>query len=134
VNWTMKDLTGKAAAKVSQEEVFQALSYAALKARAGRVAPNQILRVGRFELIMAHDEEGEGLVVQMILPLADLQAMALDRAGELDGSAQAWSERERRAWLEGFFSELARYLARWQGVVMRRGPGDNVTLEKAVSR
>jgi len=129
----MKDLAGKAAAKVSQEEVFQALSYAALKARAGRVAPNQILRAGNFEPIVAHDEEGEGLVVQMILPLADLQAMALAWAGELDSSVQAWSDGERRAWLESFFFELARYLSRWQSVVMRRGPGENVTLEKAVS-
>ena len=130
----MKDLAGKAAARVSQEEVFQALSYAALKARAGRIAPNQILRAGNFELIVAHDEEGEGMVVQMILPIADLQAMGLARAGELDGSVQAWSDGERRAWLESFFSELARYLSRWQSVVMRRGPGENVTLEKAVSR
>ena len=130
----MKDLAGKAAAKVSQEEVFQALSYAALKARAGRIAPNQILRVGNFELIVAHDEEGDGMVVQMILPLADLQAMALAWAGELDGSVQAWSDGERRAWLESFFSELPRYLSRWQSVVMRRGPGENVTLEQAVSR
>jgi hypothetical protein len=129
----MKDLSGKAAAKVSQEEVFQALSYAALKARAGRIAPNQILRVGNFELIVAHDEEGVGLVVQMILPLADLQALALARAGELDGSVQAWNDGERRAWVESFFSELARYLSRWQSVVMCRGPGENVTLEKAVS-
>ena len=129
----MKDLAGKAAAKVSQEEVFQALSYAALKARAGRVAPNQILRAGNFELIVAHDEEGEGLVVQMILHLADLQAMALAWAGELDSSVQAWSDGERRAWLESFFFELARYFSRWQNVVMRRGPGENVTLEKAVS-
>jgi len=90
--------------------------------------------VGNFELIVAYDEEGEGMVVQMILPLADLQAMALARAGELDGSAQAWSDGERRAWLESFFSELARYLLRWQSVVMRRGPGENVTLEQAVSR
>lgn len=130
----MKDLAGKTATKVSQEEVFQALSYAALKARAGRIAPNQILRVGNFELIVAHDEEGDGMVVQMILPLADLQAMALAWAGELDGSVQAWSDGERRAWLESFFSELARYLSRWQSVVMRRGPGENVTLEQAVSR
>ena len=56
----MKDLAGKTATKVSQEEVFQALSYAALKARAGRIAPNQILHVGNFELIVAHDEEGGG--------------------------------------------------------------------------
>jgi len=128
------DLTSKAAAKVSQEELFQALSYAALKARAARIAPNQILEVGGFELIVAHDEDGEGLVVQMILPQADLEAMALGRAEELDCSAHGWDNGQKRAWLESFFSDLARYLFRWQGVIMRRGPGENVTIEKAVSR
>ena len=130
----MKDLTVKEAAKISQEEVFQALSYAALKARAGRIAPNQIITVGDFELIVAHDENGAGLVVQMILPLADLEDIALRQAGKLDGSVNGWSERERKAWLESLLTELARYLARWQGTVMLRGPGENVTLEKAISR
>lgn len=132
--WTVKDLTGKAAAKVSQGEVFQAISYAALKARAARSSPNQILQVGDFELIVAHDENGEGLVVQMILPQEDLAAIAIQRAGEMDGSARDWNDRVRRAWLESFFPELARYLARWQGITMRLGPGENVTLEMAVSR
>lgn len=130
----MKDLMNKVAAKVSLEDLFQALSYAALKARAGRIAPNQILRVSNFDLIVAHDENGDGLVVQMILPLANLEAMALCRAGELDGSVEAWNDRERRVWLRGFFPELASYLLRWQGISMRRGPGENVTVEKAVSR
>jgi len=130
----MKDLTVKAAAKISQEEVFQALSYAALKARAGRIAPNQILTVGDFELIVAHDENGAGLVVQMILPLADLEDIALRLAGKLDESVSDWSDRERKAWLESLLPELARYLARWQGIVMLRGPGENVTLEKEISR
>ena len=130
----MKDLTVKAAAKISQEEVFQALSYAALKARAGRIAPNQILTVGDFELIVAHDENGAGLVVQMILPLADLEDIALRLAGKLDESVSDWSDRERKAWLESLLPELARYLARWQSIVMLRGPGENVTLEKEISR
>lgn len=130
----MRDLKDKVAARVSSEEVFQALSYAALKARAGRIAPNQIIRVGGFELIVAHDENGEGLVVQMILPLADLEAVVISRAEELDGSVKGWDLQKRREWLEGIFSELARYLARWQGIIIRRGPGENVTVEKAVSR
>jgi hypothetical protein len=130
----MKDLTVKVAAKISQEEVFQALSYAALKARAGRIAPNQILTVGDFELIVAHDENGAGLVVQMILPLVDLEDIALRLAGKLDQSVSGWSDRERKAWLASLLPELVRYLARWQGIVMLRGPGENVTLEKAISR
>jgi len=45
-------------AKASSEAVFQALAYGALKARAGRIAPNQIIRSGDFELIVADDEAG----------------------------------------------------------------------------
>ncbi|NTV28057.1 MAG: hypothetical protein HGA93_05195, partial [Methanothrix sp.] len=56
-------LISKAAAKASQEGVFQALAYGALKARAGRIAPNQIIRTGSYELLVADDENGEGLVV-----------------------------------------------------------------------
>jgi hypothetical protein len=130
----MKDLTSRVVAKASSEAVFQALAYGALKARAGRIAPNQIIRSGDFELIVADDENGEGLVVQMMLPRADLDALALSHAGSLEPSASSWSDGERRVFLGGFFSELARYLARWQGIVIRRGPGEDVTLEKAVSR
>jgi len=52
----------------------------------------------------------------------------------LDGSAEGWSDRERREWLAAFWGKLARYLAKWQGIKMRRGPGENVTFEKAISR
>lgn len=130
----MNELIRKAAQKASQEEVFQALAYAALKARAARIAPNQIIRRGEFEMIVAEDENGEGLVVLIILPQELMEAMALARACELDGSAEGWSDHERREWLAAFWGELARYLAKWQGIKMRRGPGENITFEKAVSR
>lgn len=130
----MKDLMSRVAAKASQDALFQALAYAALKARAGRIAPNQIIRSGDFELIVAHDENGEGLVVQLMLPWADLQALVLSYAATLEPAAEHWREGERREFMGGIFAELARYLARWQGIVMRRGPGEDVTLELAVSR
>ncbi|MCU0637764.1 MAG: hypothetical protein MUE87_04010 [Methanothrix sp.] len=129
----MKHLVSRVVAKASQDALFQALAYAALKARAGRIAPNQILRSGDFELIVAHDENGEGLVVQMMLPLVDLEAMVLSHAAALEPASEHWSEGERREFLGGILAELARYLARWQGIVMRRGPGEDVTLEMAVS-
>jgi len=54
----MNELISKAAQKASSEDVFQALAYAALKARAARIAPNQIIRIGRFDLMVAEDENG----------------------------------------------------------------------------
>jgi hypothetical protein len=35
---------------------------------------------------------------------------------------------------EIFWGELAQYLAKWQGIKIRHGPGENITFEKAVSR
>ncbi|MBN1236171.1 MAG: hypothetical protein JW999_09005 [Methanotrichaceae archaeon] len=130
----MKELTRKAAQKASQEEVFQALAYGVLKVRARRIAPNQIIKTGEHELLVAEDENGDGLVVQIILPLERMEAMAQAKAGELDGSVGGWNEHERREWLAAFWDELARYLAKWQDIKMRRGPGENMTFEKAVSR
>jgi hypothetical protein len=130
----MKDLTIKAVAKVSQDPVFSALAIAALKARASRIAANQIIRTGEFELIVADDENGEGLAVQMIMSLERIEAIALSRASEIDADSLAWNEHERREWLAGFWAELGRYLLKWQDVRVRRGPGENVTLDKAVSR
>jgi hypothetical protein len=130
----MNEQISKAAAKASQGEVFQALAYAALKARAARIAPNQIIRIREFDLMVAEDENGDGLVVQIILPLVQMEAVALARAHELDSSAASGSDHERREWLGAFWRELALYLAKWQDIKMRRGPGENVTFEKAVSR
>ena len=59
---------------------------------------------------------------------------AVARARELGGCAEGWSDHERREWLAAFWEELARYLAKWLDIKMRRGPGENVTFEKAVSR
>ena len=130
----MDELIRKAAQKASQEEVFSALAYAALKARAGRIAPNQIIRAGGYELLVSEDEKGEGLVVQIILPLQEMEAMALRKAGELDRQAGGWNDLERRKWLAEFWRELSAYLEKWQQTKMILGPGENVTLEKAVSR
>ena len=130
----MNELISKAVQMASQEGVFQALAYAALKARAGRIAPNQIIRTGEFELMVAEDENGDGLVVQIILPREQIEGLALAKARQLDEAAGGWSEHERREWLAAFWGDLARYLAKWQDIKMRRGPGENVTFEKAVSR
>ncbi|MGB5100033.1 MAG: hypothetical protein WBN94_05490 [Methanothrix sp.] len=130
----MNELISKAAVKASQEEIFRALAYGALKARASRIAPNQIIRINELDLMVADDENGDGLVVQIILPQKQMEGRALARARELDGSAEGWSDHERREWLAVFWGELAMYLAKWQDIKMRRGPGENMTFEKAVSR
>jgi hypothetical protein len=130
----MSDLTGKTVQKASSEEVFQALAYAALKARAGRIAPNQIIKTGKYEMLVAEDENGYGLVVQIILPIQQMEEMALAKARELDCTVEDWSDHVRLEWLAGFWRELSAYLERWQHIKMLRGPGENITFERAVSR
>lgn len=130
----MNEMIGKMVAKASANELFQALAYGALKVRAARIASNHIIRIGKFDLMVAEDENGDGQVVQAILPLEEMQVLALANARELDCSAEGWSESERRQWLADFWEGLAQYLAKWQGIRMRRGPGENMTFEKTVSR
>ncbi|MCK9441065.1 MAG: hypothetical protein M0Q13_06565 [Methanothrix sp.] len=130
----MNELISKAAAKASQGEIFRALAYGALKARAARIAPNQIIRINEFDLMVADDENGDGLVVQIILPLVQMEGLVLAWARELDGCVESWSDHDRREWLAVFWGELAMYLAKWQDIKMRLGPGENITFEKAVSR
>jgi len=130
----MNELISKAVQKSSQEEIFRALAYGALKARAARIASNQIIRIGKFDLMVAEDENGDGQVVQIILPLEEMQANALARARELDCCVVGWNDSERREWLAAFWGELAQYLTKWQDIKMRHGPGENITFEKAVSK
>ncbi len=128
----MKDLKNKAVQMASQEEIFRAMGYAALKARASRLGPGEIIKIGRFELVVAEDDEGEGCVVQIIESRQNLESLALAKAKELSIPLDSWDDHERREWMDSFWIELARILNRWQNIEMRSGPGENLTFEKAV--
>jgi len=118
----------------SQEEIFRAIAYGALKARAGRLAPGEIMLIGEFELTVAEDENGEGVVVQIIETMANMESLALDKMRSQDTTGESWSEHERRAWMAAFWKDLALYLEKWQKIRMRPGPGENITFEAQVSR
>jgi hypothetical protein len=124
----------KAVQMVSQDEIFQAVAYAALKARAGRFMSGEIIKIGRFELVVAEDECGEGIVVQIIETLAQIEALAFARAKELGIATECWSNHERREWMTSFYCDLAKILRQWQNIKMLHGPGENLTFEKAVSK
>ena len=123
----------KAVQMFSQEEIFRAIAYSALKARAGRLAPGEIINIGEFELIVAEDENGEGIVVQIIETMANMESLVLAKVRTQD-KAESWSDREQRDWMAAFWRDLAQYLYKWQNIKMRLGPGENITFEKAVSR
>ena len=124
----------KAVQMFSQEEIFRAIAYGALKARAARLAPGEIINIGEFELIVAEDENGEGIVVQIIENMAKMESLVLAKVRSQDMAIESWSDREHRDWMAAFWRDLAQYLDKWQNIKMRLGPGEHITFEKAVSR
>ena len=118
----------------SQEEIFRAIAYGALKARAGRLAPGEIINIGEFELIVAEDENSEGIVVQIIETMANMESLVLAKVRSQNKAMENWSDHEQRDWMAAFWRDLAQYLDKWQNIKMRLGPGENITFEKAVSR
>jgi len=130
----MFELRKKAVEMFSQEEIFRAIALGALKARAGRLGPGEIINIGEFELIVAEDENGEGTVVQIIENMANMESRVLARARSQDMTIESWSDHERRVWMAAFWSDLSQYLNKWQSIKMRLGPGEHITFEMAVSR
>ena len=130
----VKDTGCRIAAQVSREEIFQALAYASLKARAGHLAPGTVVEIGSFDMMVAEDEAGDGIVVQIIVPRKQMEALALAKLEGLDAAVSSWKEQEKADWLASVFAELRNVLRKWQGIEMRQGPGENLTFEKSVCK
>jgi hypothetical protein len=129
-----KDTAAKAAQIASESELFRAASYAALKARAGRMARGDIVRIGEHEFTVDEDELEETMVVVMILPRRSLEDLAASEAVHLGLELESMSRPEQIGWMEAFFGHLQEILRKWHQVRLLKGPGENVTLEKAAYR
>ena len=112
----------KAVQMFSQEEIFRAIAYGALKARAGRLAPGEIINIGEFELIVAEDENGESIVVQIIETVANMELLVLSKMRMQDTMLGSLSDHEQRDWMAAFWRDLAQYLNKWQDIKIRPGP------------
>lgn len=128
----MNDQIRRAAQMASQSEIFQALGYAALKARALGPRPGEIIRIGSREVVVSEDEEGESIVVQIIETRECVEDLASCRTEELGLAFD--SDHEQRVWMDSFLKELRSILGKWQEIEMRFGPGENLTFERAVRR
>jgi len=118
----------------AREEIFLAIAQGALKARAGRLAPESSMEVGSFMMMVVEDENGDGCAVQVIVSRKMIEDLALEKAQYLDKSAEDWSEHERRMWLEAFSRDLGPYLYKWKQIRMRPGPGESITFEIQVCK
>ena len=125
----MKDLTSRAVQLASQDEIFQSMSYAALRARAGRMEPGDIIRIAGREIVVAEDEEGTGIVVQIIESRKQVEDLAWGYARKAGVDLEAGRE-----WMDAFLCELGEVLFKWQDIKMLPGPGENLTFEKAVDK
>ena len=84
--------------------------------------------------MVAEDENGEGIVVQIIETLSNMESLVLAKVRLQDMAIENRSDRQQRDWMTAFWRDLAQYLDKWQNIKMRLGPGENITFEKAVSR
>ncbi len=109
----MKDARRRAVLLASQEEIFRAMGYAALKARAGQHSPGEIITIGRFEMVVVEDEEGDGIVVQIIETRQEMEDLA----------PEAWDDRQRREWTDAFLEELGKAAAQVAGDRDETGAG-----------
>lgn len=130
----MLDLRTRVVQLAAREEIFQLIAQGALKARAGRLAPESSMQVGRFNMMVVEDENGEGCAVQFIESRKVVEELALEKARCLDKRAEEWSEHEQRVWLEAFCRDLGPYLYKCKYIRMRMGPGENITFEMQVSK
>jgi hypothetical protein len=130
----MQEMRTKAVQLAAREEIFLAIAQGALKARAGRLAPESSMDVGSFKMMVVEDENGEGCAVQVIESRKMMEDLALEKAQYLDKSAEGWSDHERRMWLEAFWRDLGPYLYKWKQIRMRPGPGESITFEIEVSK
>lgn len=130
----MLEMRMRAVQLAAREEIFLAIAQGALKARAGRLAPESSMEVGSFKMMVVEDENGDGCAVQVIVSRKMIEDLALEKAQYLDKSAEGWSDHERRMWLEAFSRDLGPYLYKWKQIRMRPGPGESITFEIQVCK
>ena len=123
----------KIAQTVAQEsELFKAFSIAALKVRAKLMEPGSVLKVGGFEFVVDEDELGVWIVVNIILPRKEIEAMAEAKALDLGVDIKIMDNRGRSIWLDSFIENLTTFVKNWYEIKCIKGPGENLTFEKSV--
>jgi hypothetical protein len=116
----------------AEDDLFKSISYAALKAKAGKLRPGAIMHIGGFDFIVSENDEGRAITIQTVQSLKYIENLAGARAREagleLEGlDAKAHGER-----LNLVLDGLKESLLKWQGIKTHSGPGDNLTFEKEV--
>jgi hypothetical protein len=123
----------KTAQIVAQDsELFKAFGIAALKARAKSLEPGNVLKLGGFEFVVDEDELGVWIVVNIILPRKDIEAMAEVKAEDLGVDIKIMDSSERSIWRDSFIENVSAFIKNRYEIKCIQGPGENLTFEKSV--
>ena len=124
--------TKKVAQLVSQAEIFQSVSYAAVKARVNRLEQGAIIKISWHEFVI--DEDDADVNVQMIKSRGEVEGLAAAKAFELGVDLKSMAEGQRSQWMGAFFNELRDILQKWHQIKVGQGPGGDLSFEKAAYR
>lgn len=94
--------------------------------------PGNVLKVGGFEFVVDEDELGVWIVVNIILPRKEIEAMAEARAKDLGFDIRTMDNSRRSKWLDIFIENLSIFIKDSYEIKCIKGPGENLTLEKPV--
>jgi hypothetical protein len=115
-------------------DLFKALGFSALKARAGMLRPGNVIKSGCYEFVVDEDELSEFVVVHIILPRADIEALGEAASIELGLDTRSLSDTDMSEWKGIFVDKLKLLLGKWQEIKCLTGPGENLTFEKVAYR
>jgi len=115
-------------------DLFRALGFAALKVRAGMLEPGSVIKSSCYEFVVDEDELGDWVVVHIILPRREIEALGEAASIELGVDTRSLSDIEMSEWKDIFIDKLKVLLEKWQEIKCLTGPGENLTFEKAVYR
>ena len=124
--------TKKVAQMVSQAEIFQSVSYAAVRARVNRLEQGEIIKIGWYEFVI--DEDDADVNVQIIKPRDEIEDLAAAKAFELGVDLKSMTGGQKSQWIGEFFNELQGILQKWHQIKIGRGPGGDLSFEKTAYR
>jgi hypothetical protein len=128
----MKDQASEIARRVSEDEIFQALGRAALKARAKALAPGEVIAFSGLEMTVQEDEKGDGIVVQYMCSRNRVERLAESCALQIGRDLQVLDVKEKAEMMNKILVGLSQMLLLWRGISMLTGPGENMTFEMTV--
>jgi len=115
-------------------DLFRALVSAAFKVRAGMLEIGSVVKSGGYEFVVDEDELGEWMVVHIILPRIEIEALGEAVAKDLGVYIKSMSSIEILEWNGVFIDDLKVLLLKWHQIKCLKGPGENLTFEKTAYR